>query len=200
MIYIKHRVNWKDQLKGLDPSWGCEIDLRSSVKSKGSIHLSHDAWVEGESFEDWLKEFSRLKISGPLILNTKEDGLEERAFELMQQYQIKNFLFLDTQIPTLVKYVKKNLGQYFFMRLSSQEPIEMAEKFSNSVKWLWVDCFDKIPLEVSLAAEAAKNFKICLVSPELQGGQSSDFNKFKNLKNISQAICTKNPEEWSLLK
>jgi hypothetical protein len=75
MIYIQHRINTLEQLEDLNPEFGAEIDLRSDPMS-GELYLHHDAFVKGVSFSDWIALFAKRGIRGPLILNTKEDGLE----------------------------------------------------------------------------------------------------------------------------
>jgi hypothetical protein len=43
------------------------------------------------------------------------------------------------------------------------------------------------------------HFKICLVSPELQGGGKGDFSRFRDLASLSDAICTKDPLAWKAI-
>lgn len=190
---IKHRVNQIEKLQDHLVSWGAEIDLRSDVTEPKKIHLSHDAWVKGDDFEKWLEVFKSKKIQGTLILNTKEDGLEERCLELMTAKSLDNFFFLDTTIPTLV-HLGKKYKKYFAVRYSSYENLELCVALKEHATWAWVDCFNRQPVTVAevLALKQA-GFKVCLVSPELQGGQQSDKMNFKDLIAVSDAICTKFP-------
>jgi len=196
MKLIQHRCNSSQQLKGLNPSYGVEIDLRSSVANKGHLHLSHDAWTEGESFEEWLKQYKAAGINGPLILNTKEDGLESRALELLDQNGVTNFFFLDTALPTLVKWSVKENKNFFAVRWSKFEPVEFCEKFKNRCEWVWVDCFFlEIPPAI-VVNRLKENFKVCLVSPELQGGDVGLIGEFKKSLPALDAVCTKRPDLW----
>jgi hypothetical protein len=132
MIYIKHRVNNSAALPTLDQAWGVEIDLRSSVKSKNKLHLSHDPWVLGEDFETWLDKFSFAGLKGPLILNTKEDGLEARAREILAERKVDNYLFLDTTVPSLVKWTTSGESR-FMCRVSSYESLSNAQLSSRAL-------------------------------------------------------------------
>jgi hypothetical protein len=107
-IFIRHRVNAIADLSRVDPAWGVEIDLRSDVAAPGNIHLSHDPWKRGDDFGPWLDEFKKRGITGPIILNTKEDGLEETLIGAMKQAGIESFFFLDTALPTLVRWTIGN--------------------------------------------------------------------------------------------
>ena len=104
-VFIKHRANKIIDLEGVLPEWGVEIDLRCvSVDAPGCLHLSHDPWVRGEDFSAWIDAFLEKKIKGPIILNTKEDGLEQTCINILNEAGIQNFFFLDTTFPTLVQW------------------------------------------------------------------------------------------------
>jgi hypothetical protein len=196
-LMIRHRVNAIRELEKGDPSWGAEIDLRSDVSSPGKIHLSHDPWVLGSDFEEWISAARRVGIRGPIILNTKEDGLEARAAELMRKGGLDQFFFLDTAIPTLAK-ADLSLGE-FAVRFSRYEPVEFVEQFAGKATWLWVDCFDGVPVLPQDLAPLAKGFKVCLVSPELQGKPVAEIERFGKLLPYAAAVCTKDPKQWLLL-
>src|SRR5262245_1101996 len=103
---ISHRVNAIESLRALDPSFGAEIDLRSCVQEPGRIHLSHDPWALGDDWGSWLQVFAERKIHGTLIVNTKEDGLEESVMADLARLGVTNFFFLDTAVPTLVRLAR----------------------------------------------------------------------------------------------
>lgn len=195
MQYIKHRVNQVPELHNIRSEWGVEIDLRSNIKAPNQILLSHNPWTEGPDFRDWLTEYCLRKIKGPLILNTKEDGLEEQAVKLLHQFGVQDYFFLDTAIPTLVKWTTVHHKAHFAVRLSSFEPIELCHRFSGLVDWVWVDCFNGIPLDPNLF-EALTQFRLCLVSPELQGKPLETRRLFSQLLPRIDAICTKDPRGW----
>ena len=196
MQFIKHRVNDLRLLALVDRKWGVEMDIRSRLDSSGRLHVTHDPWVQGDDFEDWLREFRDLGIQGPLILNVKEDGLEGRILEILAASEVSNAFFLDTTIPSLVKWSIVNDESRFAVRVSKYEPLAGAEVFAGHVRWAWVDCFARQPLSEQTVKDAAKSFQVCLVSPELQGGSLHEIEAFSHLAPHAAAICTKHPDEW----
>lgn len=199
MMYFQHRMNEAAGLGALDPSWGVEIDLRSNVERPGHIHLSHDPWRLGQPLEDWLAVFRASELRGPVILNTKEDGLEDRALELCRQRGVEDVLFLDTAAPTLVNHVERGLGHLFFVRVSRDEPVEAVQAFRGKVHWAWVDCFNGEPLPPSVVDRLRPDFKVCLVSPELHGRPLDEVRRFGDLFRLAQGVCTKMPGLWQRL-
>ena len=196
MQFIKHRVNRIADLATVDQAWGAEIDVRSDPHSRGKMHVTHDPWTLGDDFATWLDEYKSRGIRGPLIVNTKEDGLEESIRKMLTDRGLENFFFLDTALPTLVKWTQKLAERRFAVRLSRYEVLEGIAIFKGVADWVWVDCFDGIPLPIETFREARKLFKVCLVSPELQGMGVETINKFRHLLPELDAICTKVPAEW----
>ncbi len=197
MIYIRHRVNSVDELQTVDPAHGIEIDLRSDVGRAGAIHLAHDPWVLGQDFDSWLDAFVARKIGGPLILNTKEDALEERATEVLQKRGVQSYFFLDTALPTLVRWSAAGKGKPFAVRISACEPVEAIAAFRGKVGWAWVDCFGGKPLAATEVARLKSDFRICLVSPELQKQPLETIANFRELHALADAVCTKSPKTWT---
>tara|TARA_B100000965_G_C19522372_1_gene727147 strand:- start:711 stop:1298 length:588 start_codon:yes stop_codon:yes gene_type:complete len=194
MKIIIHRVNSIDKLKKIPKKYGIEIDIRSQNKE---LILHHDPFKKGESFSKWLNHYDH----SFLILNVKEEGLETKILKLMMKFKIKNFFFLDQSIPFLIKTMKLP-EKRCAIRISEYESIETVLNFKNKIKWIWVDCFTKLPINVSQYNTLKKaNFKLCLVSPELQGVRNKvKINYYKNkieLLNMHfDAVCTKYREIW----
>ncbi|MCX6102837.1 MAG: hypothetical protein NT000_06195 [Proteobacteria bacterium] len=196
-LFIKHRVNAIGDLALVNRSWGVEIDLRSHVGQAGMIHLAHDPWTLGDNFEAWLKEFKRLEITGPIWLNTKEDGLENKIEELLVKFNLNDYIFLDTVLPTLVKKTQFEDKNRFAIRLSAYEPAAFVNCFRGKAEWVWVDCFQAKPISEKIVKELKSDFKICLVSPELHGKSLEDnISKFLPLYELADAICSKEPQVW----
>jgi hypothetical protein len=198
MQIIKHRINTIAQLDEVDPSWGVEIDLRADSKRPGRLYLHHDAWQAGPDFVSWLRAFTQRKIRGPIILNTKEDGLEEAVLGLLKQHKAKHYFFLDTAFPTLVRWTLRNKKRSFALRYSRFEHAANLAPFRGKADWLWVDCFDGKPVAAAPLRKLKRYFKICLVSPELQGAPAENLSKFKALQSLADAVCTKRPDLWDL--
>lgn len=195
MEIILHRCNTIQSLVAAPKKYGIEVDIRS-YGEKLIIH--HDPFVVGENFEDWLGAYQHKT----LILNVKEEGLEARLIALMKSKGIEDYFFLDQSFPFLVKWAKA--GEHrCAVRVSEFETVETALTLSEKVDWVWVDCFTHFPLN-SNDTIRLKNagFKLCLVSPELQGreGEIPQMIHTVNDLNISvDVVCTKRPDLWEQL-
>jgi hypothetical protein len=205
MQIIHHRINTLKQLDQLCISDGAEIDIRYHLEE---LSLHHDPFHNSPkdlpSFESFLCKW---KNTGPLILNLKSEGLEDKCIELMNKHQIVNWFFLDMSMPFFVKYSIKSqssVAQYFSpenlaVRFSDFEPIEYALSFEKSVQWVWVDTFNNFPLTPDTYKQLKESqFKLCLVSPELQGLPIENIIIIKRLVKDFEidAVCTKHPELW----
>jgi len=190
MLKIAHRINTIEQLNSTPIEYGVELDLRPDGNN---IIIHHDAFQNGENFEEWLKHYRHSLI----ILNTKAEGMEERILNLMEQHQIDNYFFLDLSLPFLIKYMRKGITK-MAVRFSEYEPIEFVQKFAGKIDWVWVDCFTDLPLNKDNYNILKQHFKLCLVSPELQGYDVSRIEEFKiQLSGMEiDAVCTKRPDLW----
>ncbi len=192
MQIIAHRKNTIRSLQETPTDLGVEIDLRSHGSD---LILEHEPFKIGERFESWL-EYYKHKT---LILNVKEEGLEDRILECLNKRGLKDYFFLDMSFPFLIWKSRTGLSRAA-VRFSEYESIETALGLAGKVEWVWVDCFSKLPLskEIYESLRAAK-FKICLVSPDLQG-RPEDLDVYKaeiQKMNLSlDAVCTKFPDRW----
>jgi hypothetical protein len=194
-MIIKHRINKAVDLKNTDKNFGVEVDLRSDKKN---IYLHHDPFKKGEVFNKWIKNFKH-KI---LVLNVKEEGLENKILKILKKNKVKNFFFHDQTFSSLLKNMKKT---HVSIRHSEYENLQKTNYLFKKIKWIWIDNFNKIKLEKKFYRELKKNnVKICLVSPELvkikrmkEIKKVISFLKKKNFK--IDAVCTKKPKLWSRL-
>lgn len=205
MEIIKHRINKMNDLQELPNTFGAEIDIRYH---KNELILEHDPFNHHEKSFVSLRSFlDSYHKKATLILNIKTEGVEEECIKLMNEFGIKKWFFLDVSMPYFVKYTNlvgsidnnKFSKSNFAVRYSEYEPIEYAISFSGKCEWVWVDYFSKSALDKNTYLSLKKlNFKICLVSPELQGHQLSKIQQYK--KSLSEfeidAVCTKHPELW----
>lgn len=193
MIIIKHRVNTSKELKKLSINFGAEIDLRSNNKD---IYLHHDPFKKGELFSNWIKYFKH-KL---LVLNVKEEGLEQKIVSILEKNNIKNFFFHDQTFSSLLKNMHKTKVS---IRYSEFEDLKKIDKLFDSIKWVWLDNFSEIKINRKFYSFLKKKkVKICIVSPELvKKSRSKEIKKiksyFKKNKYIVDAVCTKNSELWS---
>ena len=190
MLYIKHRINTINDLKSVPQNMGIEVDIRYEGNK---LILHHDPFVSGEDFEAFLQEYKHAFI----ILNIKSEGIEEKTLQLINKHNIKEYFLLDITFPQVVKLSKagnKNIA----IRFSEYEPIEQALRLKGLVNWVWIDCFNDLPLNEKTYLGLKKYFKICIVSPELQKHSTDTIPELKKIlsKCAVDAICTKVPELW----
>lgn len=194
MKIYKHRVNSKSALETVESTYGVEIDLRT--KSDDLI-LAHDAFTQGEIFEDWLSAWR----GQPIILNVKEDALEEKILEILNQHGVTDFFFLDQSYPSIRRVISMGITKVA-TRVSDYEDLATALKSGSD--WVWLDSFSgswEYLVEATKVIEG-NGQKSCLVSPELQRKDSEA--ELAGLKTLIQekellidAVCTKKPESWS---
>ena len=200
-LFIQHRVNAISELARLPEGLGAEIDLRTSSVSPGQIHLAHDPWQPGDALEAWVQQWASAP-RGPLVLNTKEDGLEEEDMRCLARHGCKNYFFLDTSLPTLVRLSRAGLGRHLALRASAMEPLAglavwLALPAEQRPNTLWVDCFDARPMPAGSLSTLADRIALCLVSPDLQGDlELASLDQFLALGRLANMVCTKRPQVW----
>lgn len=197
MKFIAHRRNTLAALQATPTRYGIEVDIRSQGDA---LIIHHDPFVAGTSFNDWLASFNH----GTLILNVKEEGLEARLIALMQERGIEDYFFLDQSFPHLVKWSSAG-ERRCAVRVSEFESIETALALAGKVDWVWVDCFTRFALTDADAGRLKRGgFRLCLVSPELQGRHDAQEGvalvETLAVRGIHvDAVCTKCPDVWERL-
>jgi hypothetical protein len=134
-------------------------------------------------------------------LNVKEEGLEKQLISIMKSKGITDFFFLDQSFPFLVKWASAG-ERRCAVRVSEFESIETALTLSGKIDWVWVDCFTHFSLsEIEAKQLKEAGFKLCIVSPELQGRDAvveipklALLLKERHIK--ADAVCTKRPDIW----
>lgn len=194
MNFILHRRNTIAELRATDNKYGIEVDIRSQGQD---LIIHHDPFTAGESFDKWIEAYQH----GTLILNVKEEGLESRLIALMATHGIDDYFFLDQSFPFLVKW--SNAGEHrCAVRVSEFESVDTALTLAGKVDWVWVDCFSRFPLNGNDACRLnSAGFKLCLVSPELQGRDAQTeipalASMLKELNIRPDAVCTKRLDLW----
>jgi len=194
MEFIAHRVNTVEELRLLPVCFGVELDLRDY---NGHLILQHDPFEPGEFFEDYLKCYNH----GTMILNIKSERIEYDVLGLLQKYAVSKYFFLDSSFP-MINLLSSQGENRIALRYSEYEGLDTIVNMQNKCEWVWVDCFSRLPITKEIEEMLHRlGYKICLVSPELQGRQK-DLLKYK--KTLAQeeivfdAICTKyyNIEVW----
>lgn len=195
MEIIAHRRNRTSELAATPEHFGIEVDIRS----KGAdLIIHHDPFADADLFEEWLGHYRH----GTLILNVKEEGLEDRLISLMAARGIERYFFLDQSFPFLVRTSGKG-ERRCAVRVSEYQSIDTALTLAGKIDWVWVDCFTRFPLDAGSAARlTGAGFSLCLVSPELQGRNAdAEIPAMRTLLAregiAADAVCTKRPELWA---
>jgi hypothetical protein len=193
MKIYSHRINSVSALAEIDPKYGVEIDLRTN---NGNLILAHDPFIEGDLFSDWL----RFWRGQSLILNVKEDALENSILQYLNEYGVSDFFFLDQSYPSIRRTINSGLKKVA-TRVSDYEDLQTA--LNSGSDWVWLDSFsgkwDYLNEAVPVLAKNGQ--KTCLVSPELQRTDSSAELKFLQKLILDKglditSVCTKLPEIW----
>jgi hypothetical protein len=191
VLLIRHRVNTLAELEATPRDCGVEVDLRDY---DGALRLVHDPFSGGERLEDWLKAYAHALC----IFNVKCDGLEDAVLERARGV-VGDCFFLDCANPTLVKLARRG-ERRLAVRFSEFEPLEACLAFAGMAEWVWVDCFTRLPLDRASYAALKARFKLCLVSPELQGHGRAAISRYRReLEDLGlelDAVCTDHVEDW----
>lgn len=193
MKIFHHRINTSSQLLEIPSVDGVEIDIRSSGND---IILEHDPFKEGQLFAEWLMHWQ----GQSLILNIKEEGIEERTLGVLSAYPNLEYFFLDQSFPFLARTIK-NGNKNTAVRVSDLESVDTA--LLMNCDWVWIDCFlgdwNFLPGVVRRLQDNGK--KICLVSPELV--RYNSLNELRLLQEVLkdnklsvQGVCTKLKALW----
>lgn len=186
--YIAHRINTIEELVQLPTEYGVELDLRDDLN--GRIYISHNPFEAGQDFEEYCKAYKH----GTMILNIKSERIEHEVLALMEKYQIKKYFFLDSSFP-MIKLLTDMGVKDVALRFSELEGLDTIRNMAGRAEWVWVDCFTKVPIDkVSYQKLKTLGYKLCFVSPELEGQEEklSEYKAYLNEQGIVfDAICTK---------
>lgn len=187
MHFIAHRINTIKNLLNTPVEYGVEVDLRDFGEK---IILQHDPFKDGESFEEYLKNYNH----GTMILNIKSEGIEIKVLKLLKQYNVKSYFFLDCSFP-MINFLSSKGEKNIALRFSEFEGVDTISLMSKKIDWIWVDCFSRLPITAqNYKLLKDHKYKLCLVSPELQD-QDLKLETYKNYLQkegiIFDAICAK---------
>ena len=186
--YISHRVNKKSDMLATPDEIGVELDVRDDLG--GRLYMEHDPFKDGEDFEEYLKAYH----CGTMIINVKSERIELKIKELLERYPIKDYFFLDSTFPML-KLLSDRGEHNLAVRFSEYEGMDTVRHMQGRAKWVWVDCFTQFPLDRQTAEEMhSMDYRICIVSPELQGQEEkiTAYARFIKENHIQiDAVCCK---------
>lgn len=192
MIPIAHRVNTLVELVQLPADQPIEFDVRDSG---GILTVGHDPFVPGIPFDHFLPSLGHRFC----IVNIKSEGIEPTVISRMDQNGTTNFFLLDCSVPMMYRLAAQG-ERRFAVRFSQMEPVEFVMLWAGKAAWVWIDCFTHLPLDKQTERLFhSVGFKLCLVSPELQGRpQDLSLMKQSLVKQGIQidAVCTKSYNMW----
>lgn len=190
MKTIAHRINTLEDLKKVKKEDGIEIDLRGNP-STGDIYLQHDHFKTGLRFEELLDQYKYDGRTGTIILDVKEERLEYKILELLKKYDISDYFFLDCSFP-MINYLVTHGEHNVAIRFSEFEGMDTVRNMAGKANWVWVDTFNKNPLTLDITKEIHDlGYKICFVSPELQGQPLFREAYLREAENFDvEAVCT----------
>jgi hypothetical protein len=169
-----------------------EIDVRSH---KNGLYLSHDPFSTGESLQEWLEGYEHEL----LVVNVKEEGLENLCLSLLGGAGVTNFFFLDQSAPYLIR---RGMGGARNGACRASDFESLNANMSRFCDWVWVDSFSQRDVEdLQIGTLKARGHKVCLVSPELHGAERIQEARMlaQNIQTSLQlpdAVCTKQPSLW----
>ncbi len=166
------------------------MDIRSYGKR---LIVHHEPFVDAVDFEDWIGRYRHQT----LIMNVKEEGIEYRVKDIVEKRGLRDYFFLDLSFPYLIKMV--NTGEKrVAIRFSEYESLETVLSLAGKADWVWVDCFTRMPLTAEMYNILSRHFKLCIVSPELQGRGVEEISSYKKMLKPFKldAVCTKRIDLW----
>ena len=205
MKILSHRGFWTETfiknskesfINSFSKGFGTETDLRDY---NGEIVISHDIpeqdnLVSFNSFLEIYSKYANFSIEMPLALNVKSDGLQTKARNILQKFNIENYFFFDMSIPDHIGYIKANLNTYTRQSEYEKEPIFYKE--SNGI---WLDAFENQWYDSELINYHLNSLKkVAIVSFDLHKREyleQWEFVKSENFHNNENILlCTDNPE------
>jgi hypothetical protein len=194
-IFIKHRVNDIKELEKLGPFTPVEIDIQLY---NGVAVLAHDLNQAGPTLDS---VFNLLALRF-VAFNVKQEGIESHIIKLCNKFNKSDYFIFDLNFPSIAKLTSQGFKN-IAIRTSDLESPQTAIKMSGSADWIWYDFFNSYEIDkTTFSSLWARNYKICLVSPELHTNYWQEdivtnmIQQFKALLKYPDAVCTKYPERW----
>ncbi len=188
---IAHRILDFEKLCNLPDNIGIEFDVHAYGRE---LVIAHDAFNNGLNFSEFISKVGDRFMA----VNIKEEGIEEKVFEILLDADYKKFFLFDVSVPQIFRLGKKYSSNLAF-RYSQLENINL-DICKNYANYLWIDTFDGSfwPSRELIEKLKRLSFKLCFVSPELHNptlGNSKLFSQklleFRNLLGEEDHLCTK---------
>jgi len=183
-MQIAHRINTLEDLRRVPAHLGIEFDVREGILAPV---VTHDPWTASVPLSTFLGACHHAFY----IVNIKSEGIELEVLRQLRLRNIEHFFLLDCSFPMLVRLSAQG-ERRLAVRVSEYESIETARSLMGRVDWIWLDCFTRLPLRAQTCdALRDEGFKLCLVSPELQGQPEKRETYWEILGGHVDAVCTK---------
>ena len=200
MKVFAHRGFWQkpnqknsiDALKsGILHFDGVETDLRDF---KESVVISHDAAKGSEVSINQLFACIQEKDK-TWALNIKADGISDKLYQVIQDYDLQNYFTFDMSIPEMYVYKRKKIK--FYTSWSDLTPFPVLLEDASGI---WLDSFTQIWYnDSSLAKIINLELPVCFVSEDLHhrdiAYQWALIRDVAKSTQIELAICTDKPIE-----
>lgn len=185
-------------LRSFEQERGVEFDVRDF---KGDLVISHDIPEDkGLTFDEFLQLYVQFKSkTGPLAINIKADGLENKIKKALESYDVEDYFIFDMSIPEVIKYSKQNLK--FCIRHSEHEkdPQNFSPYLYEKAFGVWIDQFSLCQTGTWITVDIMKQHleclkKVIIVSPELHlwGRDKIYKNIWEQYKEIFLSLSKKN--------
>ena len=89
-----------------------------------------------------------------------------------------------------------DLGEHnIALRFSELEGLDTIRNMAGKAKWVWVDCFSRLPIDKQSYQELKNmGYQLCMVSPELEG-QPEKLSLYREQLSqegiVMDAVCSK---------
>lgn len=196
MKFFAHRINTIEELSVIDKCYGVELDLRDY---NDDVIVQHDPYKDAITFKKYIKEVT----NRDMILNIKCEMIERQVIEILKENHYNgNYILLDCSFP-MIYSLSRDGNKNIALRFSEFEGLDTLINMKGMIEWVWIDVFTKLPLTIDIYTKIkGLGYKICLVSPELQGREFDIENYAKEIKDFKiDAICCKyhNINKWKSL-
>jgi hypothetical protein len=189
MRYIAHSVRSAAEVKQL-PSW---FGVHLEIRDRGSrLIVQPEPFQDGEDLESLLQQFDH----SLLVVQVKSEGIAPHVLRVLELFNVQNYMLLGCS-PSMRAALREQ-DEKSALRVSDYEPAEWALAQAGHAEWVWVEGLQRGPLARPLYADLKRRFKLCIASPETQGGAPASIADFaRQWHHLPvDAVCTKRPDLW----
>ena len=203
MIVLSHRGYWRkieerNTRKAFERSFAMNFGTETDIRDHDSrLVISHDMPdANAMLLEAFFEIYKGYRMSLPLALNIKADGLQVELGRLLAKYQVANYFVFDMAVPDGLLYAKQGFRTY--TRQSEYEPVPPYYDLAQGV---WLDEFKGHWLRDNVIEKHFEQRKaLCIVSPDLH--KRDHWQEWQHYRQLETRIgkdkimlCTDFPEQ-----